>query len=231
MADVTVLLCQTEDDERRALTRLVEEILGQYDDATAIVGFNCLAYDLPLLWRRCQYLGLPVPQVRIDKYRPGRVRDLLRILSWDLLVKPHSLRFYSKRFGLDVMDTTTGADVADLVAAGNWDAVRRHCESDILLTEQLAVRLEVIHPTRPYVVLDLETVAVSEAAEYLDTIEAPSNYKDPAKIDAYLDAKRKDLLAKAALDIDLARIVAIGYAASMGEVGRDPRIAALAEGF
>jgi hypothetical protein len=61
-------------------------------------------------------------------------------------------------------------------------------------------------------ILDLATAAVDNAAEYItfDDISAPSNYKDPEKIAAFIEAARAERLAKAALDLDLCRITAIG---------------------
>jgi DNA polymerase elongation subunit (family B) len=59
-------------------------------------------------------------------------------------------------------------------------------------------------------VLDLETAAIDGAEAYLETSPAPSNYKDPVKIQAYQEEKAKDALEKAALDPDLCRIVASG---------------------
>lgn len=62
------------------------------------------------------------------------------------------------------------------------------------------------------VVFDIETAPLEDAAEYLvEPIEAPANYKDPEKIAAYIAAKQAEQLAKCALDVDLCRVVAIGW--------------------
>lgn len=65
-----------------------------------------------------------------------------------------------------------------------------------------------------YLVLDIETLPISNAADFvaLDDISAPSNYKDEAKIAAYVAAEREKRIADAALDLDLARLCAIGLA-------------------
>jgi len=56
-----------------------------------------------------------------------------------------SLSFYAKRFGLDVpADDTTGADIARLVAAGDWDGVTAHCRADVIKTRELARRIGVL---------------------------------------------------------------------------------------
>jgi hypothetical protein len=62
-----------------------------------------------------------------------------------------------------------------------------------------------------HLVIDVETVAIDDVATYLEPVSAPSNYKDELKIKAYIEEETKRQTDKAALDIDLARIVAIGY--------------------
>ncbi len=59
-------------------------------------------------------------------------------------------------------------------------------------------------------IFDIETCPLPEAIEYLEAVEAPSNYKDPEKIAAYIAEKQADQLSRCALDPDLCRIVAIG---------------------
>lgn len=61
----------------------------------------------------------------------------------------------------------------------------------------------------PFVV-DLEAVAVPDADVYLEPVSAPSNWKDEQKIAAEVKRLQAEALSKAALDIDLARIVALG---------------------
>lgn len=61
------------------------------------------------------------------------------------------------------------------------------------------------------IVLDLETAPIDGAAEYLESVDAPANYKDPEKIAAYQREAQAGQLAKAALDPDLCRIVALGW--------------------
>lgn len=62
-------------------------------------------------------------------------------------------------------------------------------------------------------ILDIETCPLENAGDYLDLsdISAPANYRDEAKIKAYCDEKRAEIIAKAALDLDLCRVVAIGW--------------------
>jgi hypothetical protein len=70
-------------------------------------------------------------------------------------------------------------------------------------------------------IVDCETVAIDAAADYLEPASAPSNYKDEGKIAAYIDQANREALNKAALDIDLGRIVALGL---MGEAEHEPTV-------
>lgn len=70
-------------------------------------------------------------------------------------------------------------------------------------------------------VLDIETAPLENCADYLDlsNFKAPANYKDPEKIAANLAEQKAEAIAKAALDLDLCRIVALGW---MREDWNDP---------
>ena len=77
------------------------------------------------------------------------------------------------------------------------------------------------------IVFDLETVAIDGAADYLEPPSAPSNYRDPEKIAAYLAEAQQKALDKAALDLDLCRIVALGYDTSTPTATLDPVVATM----
>lgn len=59
-------------------------------------------------------------------------------------------------------------------------------------------------------IFDIETAPLPEAAEYLEPVEAPANYKDPAKIEAYCAEKQAEHMSRCGLDVDLCRVVALG---------------------
>lgn len=75
-----------------------------------------------------------------------------------------------------------------------------------------------------YIVLDIAAAPLANAADFLDLddIAAPSNWKDEAKIAAYVADKKAEALASCALDPDLCRISGVG---ELGATG-DPIIAA-----
>src|SRR4030067_298390 len=69
------------------------------------------------------------------------------------------------------------------------------------------------------ILFDLETAPLPDAADYLiEPIEAPSNWKDPIKIDAYIAEKQAERLGRCALDPDLCQIIAVGVLRPQGDV-------------
>jgi hypothetical protein len=142
-----VIICRDEETEAAALEALGKRIVNAAGVARPIVSFNGFGYDLPVLMRRAQYLGVNFPVLSVDKYRSSHI-DLMQKLSFNGAIKPHSLRFYASRFGMRVEDPSTGADIAGLVKAGDWRAVEEHCLADLAQTRFLAQKLRLIEPAR-----------------------------------------------------------------------------------
>jgi predicted PolB exonuclease-like 3'-5' exonuclease len=112
-----------------------------------IVTFNGRRFDLPLLMVRSRLLGVPCPDLNLDRYRSPHP-DLFDVLTYNGVLDARSLRWFARRFGLDTSDAFSGAEVAQLIESGNWDAIRAHCASDVRLTRQIAERIGVL-PRRP----------------------------------------------------------------------------------
>ncbi len=106
-----------------------------------LVGFNCVTFDLPVLLRRSLYLGVHPPNIALDRYRHPGVTDLLQLLSYNGALKLRGLSFYAKRFGFDVADDITGADIAQAVAEERWADVEHHVKADVHKTALLAAKL------------------------------------------------------------------------------------------
>jgi 3'-5' exonuclease len=138
-----VIICQDEAAEKQALEALWNRVVNIAGAVRSLVTFNGFGYDLPVLMRRSQLLGVEYPELNLDKYRSPHI-DLMQRLTWRGVIKPHSLKFYASRFGLPVMDETDGSQIAELVKAGNWKAVEEHCLSDLQLTRFLAQKLRLI---------------------------------------------------------------------------------------
>lgn len=133
-------------DEAEEASRLIEmwEIIAR---TPQIIGFNLLSFDLPVMIRRSQYLGIASVGLNLDKYRTAHL-DLMEFLSFRDKEKRRSLDFYCKRFGIAIPDTTTGKDIDALVKAGEWGAVEAHCRADVQKTAALARRVGVLAPAR-----------------------------------------------------------------------------------
>ena len=140
-----VHLCQTDADERAAL-RWCWDVVVREDDTRfvrPIVGFNSRTFDLPVLMARSLLLGVDYPTLNLDRYRSPHI-DLMDRLTWYGAVPARSLKWFARRFGIVVDDAVSGADVASLAAAGDWQAIVNHCLSDLRLTQGLAERMGII---------------------------------------------------------------------------------------
>ena len=139
------VIIKDELQEREVLGRFWQTFWPVYvPGSTVAVTFNGLSYDMPLLLRRSLYLGVTAPKLQLDRYKHVDVVDLLAILSNDGRQKMHSQRFYAQRFGIQVDDELTGADIGAAVAAGDWAAVEKHCAADVATTKALAKRMDIL---------------------------------------------------------------------------------------
>jgi hypothetical protein len=123
-----------------------------------LVGFRVREFDLPLMIQRSRYLGVQAPSIDLGRYaRNSTVCDLYDLLTFNDLraeaLMKRSLTSFCRRFGIPVDDAVSGADVPALVAAGEWDAVKAHCISDVQLTVALAQRLRVLRPAQEEVAI------------------------------------------------------------------------------
>lgn len=82
-----VTTCQSEGDERKALSGLAAVI----ETRPTIVTFNGHKYDLPLLMRRARYLGVTFPAINLDRYKSPHI-DLYDVLTLKGAVKAHGDR-------------------------------------------------------------------------------------------------------------------------------------------
>jgi hypothetical protein len=146
MERAIVALSNDLDEERAALTRFWEQVrsLGQ-TMPVALVGFCIRTYDLPLLVRRSQLLGVPYPDINMDRYRSTQMVDLYDRLTFNGVVDGKKLATYCKRFGVVVDDSATGADIAELVASGQWGLVAQHAGGDVQRVIGLARAIGAIH--------------------------------------------------------------------------------------
>ncbi len=129
---------KTEAELLEAFAEMVRPVMGE--TLVRLLGFNLLGFDLPVLMRRCQYLGIKLPEISLDRYRSPHV-DLMEKLSFNGRMKAHSLSFYCRRFSIAHDDSVKGADMPALAAAGEWEKIRAHVLDDVKSTHALAQRL------------------------------------------------------------------------------------------
>lgn len=72
-------------------------------------------------------------------------------------------------------------------------------------------------PARYTLTIDVASAPIVGAEAYIEPATAPSNYKDPEKIAAYIAEANADRLSRAALDLDLACISMIGFQIGGGQ--------------
>lgn len=137
-------LVRDEAEERAALGRLARAVWRDDDRfVQPVIGFNHRVFDLPVILARSLLLGVKFPPLNLDRYRTPHT-DLLEKLTWYGAIPARSLKWYARRFGIPVDDAVNGADIAALVAAGDWPAIEAHNRSDLRLTQALAERLGVV---------------------------------------------------------------------------------------
>jgi predicted PolB exonuclease-like 3'-5' exonuclease len=149
-ADLAEVLTAERKDESRLIEAVFKVIAGNresdFREAKAgLVTFNGLGFDLPFILNRAAILGVVIPFRPSDylkRYTTLPHCDLFAVLSnWGQAQKGDSLHGWAKALGIPVDDATSGADVAAQYAAGDWDAIRAHCRSDIEITAAMYERL------------------------------------------------------------------------------------------
>jgi DNA polymerase elongation subunit (family B) len=135
-----VMVCRTEDDERRVITAFLDDLTDTDGGFRRLVTFNGHRFDQPFLMRRADALGVcDFPLLRCDRNSPHL--DMLRVMTYDDVLKPRSLQFYLRRYAnemrargievADILDDCDGSAIHQLVATNQWDAVANHCKCDV----------------------------------------------------------------------------------------------------
>ena len=143
--ETTVSICRTETDEMEAIKEFHRV---RRSDRRTLVGFYARQFDAPVLMQRARYLDVPCQPISLKRWGNDDLIDLYDLLTFDDVrcswAMRRTLDMFCTRFGLDVPDDPlTGADIASLVAAGDWEGVASHCRSDVEKTSVLARRLRV----------------------------------------------------------------------------------------
>jgi len=138
----TIISATGDSTEREILKEIAARLTAPRPQ---IMGFCIRRFDVPVILQRARYLGVAMPRISLKRYDNPHLIDLYDVLTFDeqpcTSVMRRSLTSFCRRFGIDVADEHRGADVASLVAEGNYDAIEAHCRADVLRVKALAERL------------------------------------------------------------------------------------------
>ncbi len=142
--EVKGMVAKTEADEKVLLERFWGVVRNHNAGAPKLTyaGFNIAGFDLPVLLRRSQFLGVPAPHIRLGRYG-YQMPDVFDLQNYLTLDRHEKFRLRSKDWwvrrlklaGAD--DPETGKNVPMLVATGAWDAVLHHCKQDVVKEVQM----------------------------------------------------------------------------------------------
>ena len=157
----TVLLATDTGAERNGL----ELVWGYALEGVPFVGYGLSWFDLGVLVRRSQLLGVTVPERIYEqgKYRHPAIIELADRLTLNGMIEQKAgrgLGYHCQRLGIQVEDVHSGKDIAQLWRDGDLNGIEAHCLADLDRIRQLAQRLGVIPsppPVTPDVPLTLET--------------------------------------------------------------------------
>jgi len=110
--------------------------------SATICGFN-VGWDLRVLTRRAQLVGVAYPRMELGKYK-HRYIDLQQDLTFDFQEEMRPLGYWCRLFGVPHDDSIKGADIPGLVAEGTpeaWAKVEQHLRDDLMSTTALAKRV------------------------------------------------------------------------------------------
>lgn len=141
-------ICTNDDEERHALSYLWSKARPSGFKRRPLIGFCCKTFDVPVCLRRTQLLGMPAPDIKLNRHDRDYVIDLHQLLTFDIYnengVMRRRLKNFCTLFGVPEFDDCDGADIAALVAVGNMDEVRKHVRADVERTFMLAQKMGVI---------------------------------------------------------------------------------------
>lgn len=142
----TMLTAEDHVDEHGILQEIAARLMDP--PRPLILGFCVRRFDVPVILQRARYLGVTMPRISLKRYDNPHIVDLYDLLTFDeqpcTSVMRRSLTSFCRRFGIQVEDAHNGADVAALVASGDWEAVAAHCRADLFRTAMLARRIGVL---------------------------------------------------------------------------------------
>jgi predicted PolB exonuclease-like 3'-5' exonuclease len=131
------------EDEKSILVHVNQVLVS----SSRIFTFNGRSFDLPVLYHRMLAHAIepamPLKKARFQKpWESDPHIDLMNELSWDGATRRPSLREVCIGWGLpDPKASFSGVSVADMVAKGEWFAIKQYCLGDVRALTQIRDRL------------------------------------------------------------------------------------------
>jgi hypothetical protein len=132
-------------DERRILSDFWHYLSGATPFAreTQFVGFNSLSFDFPFIRGRSAILGIkPTIELPLRRYDPDHHYDVRMILTNWGDRGLGNLSYWGEAFGIRYDPAVcVSEEVGAKFLAGDFEAIRLHCEEDVRITWELYKKL------------------------------------------------------------------------------------------
>jgi len=131
---IETLLCKTYDEERNVLGTFWQLV----SDYAPIVGYNHIAFDLPVIFVRSGILRVR-PSRKLDMSPFGKSRDVVDLMRARFgNNKAQGLKKLAALYGIPMPPwKTDGGDIDRLFSEQKWDEITQYLESDVALTREV----------------------------------------------------------------------------------------------
>ena len=126
------------DNEASIVESLLAAISSHHAEFPTIVTYNGLQFDIPFIAIAAARCGIMLPvgyRDLLNRYGADHV-DIYSLLSAYGAHKKGKLSDWSLRFGIEP-PFGVGNMVTDWFRLGDWDSIKRHCESNVRCTDEL----------------------------------------------------------------------------------------------
>ncbi len=117
---------------------IVASVERRIEDAFEVITFNGRSFDLPVLLTRAALTGERCPTIAKlmaqSRFRSGTPLDLLEEATAFGAAPRVKLSYLCAAFPIPVKIDVHGGEVGQLADDGNWDAISRYCETDVVAT-------------------------------------------------------------------------------------------------
>lgn len=142
---------QYDPDEKGLIQCLFKELknISTAGEPIEVITFNGIAFDIPFIYHRCAMLGIKIT----NPIYSSPYTDVALLLEHNYRFKTgfpqHSLEEYALINKIPYYADASGKDVQTLWDTGQYEEIRKHCESDVKVTWELYKKYESYTIPRP----------------------------------------------------------------------------------